>query len=107
MKRFFSFLLVLSVTLISTLINAQAPNGINYQAVIRNNTGTLSSNTPVAIRVSIRQTSTTGTIVYSERQNVTTDQFGLVNFVIGSGTCLLYTSPSPRDRQKSRMPSSA
>ena len=27
---------------------------------------------------------------------------------IGHGqTCLLYTSPSPRDRQKSRMPSSA
>ena len=25
----------------------------------------------------------------------------------GSGNCLLYTSPSPRDRQKSRMPSSA
>ena len=24
-----------------------------------------------------------------------------------TGTCLLYTSPSPRDRQKSRMPSSA
>ena len=26
---------------------------------------------------------------------------------IGSYDCLLYTSPSPRDRQKSRMPSSA
>ena len=26
---------------------------------------------------------------------------------VRSGTCLLYTSPSPRDRQKSRMPSSA
>ena len=25
----------------------------------------------------------------------------------GNLTCLLYTSPSPRDRQKSRMPSSA
>ena len=25
----------------------------------------------------------------------------------GGTTCLLYTSPSPRDRQKSRMPSSA
>ena len=24
-----------------------------------------------------------------------------------TSTCLLYTSPSPRDRQKSRMPSSA
>ena len=27
--------------------------------------------------------------------------------VLVVGTCLLYTSPSPRDRQKSRMPSSA
>ena len=35
-----------------------------------------------------------------------------VNHVFGTAkyytdTCLLYTSPSPRDRQKSRMPSSA
>ena len=27
--------------------------------------------------------------------------------IVHSSTCLLYTSPSPRDRQKSRMPSSA
>ena len=27
--------------------------------------------------------------------------------IIDVGCCLLYTSPSPRDRQKSRMPSSA
>ena len=27
--------------------------------------------------------------------------------VTETGSCLLYTSPSPRDRQKSRMPSSA
>ena len=32
----------------------------------------------------------------------------LVNIVISQFiSCLLYTSPSPRDRQKSRMPSSA
>ena len=30
-----------------------------------------------------------------------------VTFTDGSQDCLLYTSPSPRDRQKSRMPSSA
>lgn len=83
-----TILLLLSLSLIQTISYAQAPNGINYQAVIRNNTGALSANTPVAIRVSIRQTTATGTIVYSERQNVTTDQFGLVNFVIGSGTLL-------------------
>ena len=30
-----------------------------------------------------------------------------VNYVSQIGTCLLYTSPSPRDRTRSRMPSSA
>ena len=83
MKRILSFVLFTVVTVVFSSAKAQAPNGINYQAVIRNNTGTLMANTPTAIRVSIRQTTATGTIVYSERQNVTTDQFGLVNFVIG------------------------
>ena len=34
---------------------------------------------------------------------------GILAAVVGAPTvaCLLYTSPSPRDRQKSRMPSSA
>ena len=35
------------------------------------------------------------------------DNLGLSSEGSGSRTCLLYTSPSPRDRQKSRMPSSA
>ena len=35
-------------------------------------------------------------------QNVGEEKYGRGNFF-----CLLYTSPSPRDRQKSRMPSSA
>ena len=37
------------------------------------------------------------------------DQFGHAGTQAGGmgGGCLLYTSPSPRDRQKSRMPSSA
>ena len=30
-----------------------------------------------------------------------------VSSLVGYYACLLYTSPSPRDRQKSRMPSSA
>ena len=32
---------------------------------------------------------------------------GLIAGLVVSWICLLYTSPSPRDRQKSRMPSSA
>src|SRR5674476_741843 len=37
------------------------------------------------------------------------DAYEVVHSYSASGTftCLLYTSPSPRDRQKSRMPSSA
>ena len=31
----------------------------------------------------------------------------IIDLVPNNKTCLLYTSPSPRDRQKSRMPSSA
>ena len=31
----------------------------------------------------------------------------VIPFILVSTICLLYTSPSPRDRQKSRMPSSA
>ena len=39
--------------------------------------------------------------------NGVTNRFELKRFHTGNNTCLLYTSPSPRDRQKSRMPSSA
>ena len=36
------------------------------------------------------------------------DDFAAIKLVVeGSGACLLYTSPSPRDRSSSRMPSSA
>ena len=36
------------------------------------------------------------------------DKSSMADFmIIASGTCLLYTSPSPRDRTRSRMPSSA
>ena len=34
-------------------------------------------------------------------------ELGAVNVLTGEYTCLLYTSPSPRDVEESRMPSSA
>ncbi|NCU77559.1 MAG: hypothetical protein EBV59_11635, partial [Synechococcaceae bacterium WB7_1C_051] len=73
---------------------AQAPEGINYQAVIRKTDGTLVTNSLVAIRVQIKQNSATGTVVYAERQSVTTSNFGMVNMVIGQGTVILGTFPS-------------
>ena len=67
---------------------AQSPEGVNYQMVVRNFSNVLITNSPMAIRVQIRQTSATGTIVYSERHPVTTSAQGLVNLVIGGGTVL-------------------
>ena len=80
--------------LFSIFTFSQTPEGINYQAVIRTTSGTLVANSSVAIRVQIKQTSSTGTVVYSERQSVITSQYGLVNFVIGSGTVLSGTFSS-------------
>jgi hypothetical protein len=65
---------------------AQAPEGINYQAVIRDNTGTVIASTSVGISITIYQTSPTGTLVYEETFAPTTNGFGLVNLVIGQGT---------------------
>ena len=51
----------------------------------------------------VRKLKEKGVEVYFQKENIyTLDSKGELLI-----TCLLYTSPSPRDRQKSRMPSSA
>ena len=56
-------------------------------------------------------TYTSGTLVNANNNvsgNLTTAYTNRLSYQAeGITTCLLYTSPSPRDRQKSRMPSSA
>jgi len=84
---FFLCVALLSIQGIS-YAQSGAPNGINYQAVIRDNLGTLVANSPVAIRINIRQNSASGIVIFSEKHLVTTTQYGLVNFVIGAGTYL-------------------
>jgi len=49
----------------ATSLFALAPEGINYQAVIRTSSGNLVTNTLAAVRVQIKQNSSAGTIVYS------------------------------------------
>ena len=49
-----------------------------------------------------------GTLTYEDVTNV--DSVGVITArsgIQGIGICLLYTSPSPRDMRRSRMPSSA
>jgi hypothetical protein len=81
--RSFIFIFLLTFTFNSM---AQAPDGINYQAVIRNLNGTLVTGSNIAMRIQIKQGAANGNTVYQERHTITTSQQGLVNFVIGSGT---------------------
>jgi hypothetical protein len=70
--------------LVSTLAQAQAPNTINYQAVVRNSAGEVIKNQNVRFRLSVTE-GLNGATVYSETYQVTTNMLGLVNISIGSG----------------------
>ncbi len=72
---------------ISVGVFAQAPpSKMNYQAVARTSDGRLLTNEAVGLQVEILQGSATGTAVFTEAHNVTTNQYGLINIEIGSVT---------------------
>ena len=80
MTRF--FLISLFASLISLQAIAQTPQGINYQAVVRDANGDVINNQAVGLRISILQNNS---IVYQETHAPTTNDFGLANLVIGNG----------------------
>lgn len=65
---------------------AQSPQGIPYQAIVRNASGNIISNQAVKFRFSVHDSVATGTIVYKELHTLTTNLEGLVNVNIGQGT---------------------
>lgn len=74
-------LLTLFAFLLVHLSFAQAPQGINYQGVARNNVGAAIGMTTISVTVTIADGSTTH---YAERHAVQTDTFGLYSLVIGN-----------------------
>ena len=80
--------LVLSIlTFVYCLVGTgQDPESFNYQVIVHNVAGEVVASQSVSFRFSILTGSPNGTVVYSESQNVTTDQFGLVSLNIGYGT---------------------
>ena len=67
---------------------SQAPEAINYQAIVRDGAGAIIPNQSVGIQLSILQGSAAGTTVFQERFTPTTNAFGLVTMQIGTGTPL-------------------
>lgn len=82
MKKLYSILFFL---LITAFVSAQAPQGINYQAIALNGLGIPVSNQLIGVRLSILDQSATGTVIYQETHNPLTDATGLFSLVIGNG----------------------
>lgn len=78
--------LVIAALLLTLFSSAQTPQAFNYQAVVRNSDGQVAANQTVNFRITIRQGSVTGNIVYKEADLDTTNEFGLSTFAIGNGT---------------------
>ena len=72
------------------LLNAQAPQKMTYQAVVRSASGALVSNTSIGLKISILQGSSSGPILYSEvfTPNPLTNLHGLVSVNLGDGQVL-------------------
>lgn len=90
MKKLFT-LITFIITLIAT---AQAPQGFNYQATVRNSSGALITNQNVLFKFNIMLNSQTSLPVYSETHQAPTDDLGQVNLVIGTGTPTIGTFSS-------------
>jgi hypothetical protein len=82
MKKLF-ILLVFAITVIAT---AQAPQGFNYQATVRNSAGALIVNQNVNFKFNIMLNSQTSVPIYSETHFAPTDDLGQVNLTVGTGT---------------------
>lgn len=78
-------LLLLLAIVVATRLIAQVPQKMSYQAVLRNSSNTLITQTVVGMRISILQGSEVGTPVYVETQAPTTNINGLASLEIGTG----------------------
>ncbi|GAB5417980.1 MAG: hypothetical protein Crog4KO_14330 [Crocinitomicaceae bacterium] len=81
MKTLITLLAIFSFT----SLFAQSPQLMTYQAVIRNASDALVSNSPVGVQISILQGSPTGVASYIETHTPTSNINGLVTLEIGNG----------------------
>jgi hypothetical protein len=84
MKTFYAVLCLAIASL--TQLQAQAPQGFNYQATVRNSEGNLVVNSYVYFKFNVVQGSLTAVPIFTETHFVSTDDLGQVSLVIGEGT---------------------
>jgi hypothetical protein len=78
--------MVFALWLMAFATIAQSPNAIPYQGVARNASGEILPTQAIGLRISLRDVTAGGTIVYQETHTPTTTALGLFNINIGTGT---------------------
>jgi hypothetical protein len=66
-------------------LQAQVPQGISYQTVIRDGNGNILPDTEHSIQLTIRSSAPDGDVVYAEIHDTISNAYGMVNLVIGQG----------------------
>lgn len=79
---------------VSSSLYSQSPQGIPYQAVMRNADGSVMASSAVNLTFMIHDGTTSGTIVYQESHAITSNAQGLISCVVGNGTASLGTIES-------------
>ena len=87
MKKILFQNVIVTVTclLITSSLLAQSPQGIPYQAVMRNADGTVMASSAVSLTFMIHDGTANGTVVYQESHSLTSNAQGLVSCVVGNG----------------------
>ncbi len=90
MKKVLKFSMLMSMAiLLNVFVYAQsgAPDGINYQAVVRDGSNNVLANTVLTVKVGIYDgPSSAGVLLYEETHNVTSSAYGTINLIVGQGT---------------------
>jgi hypothetical protein len=79
------FLSLAFFLVISVLMYSQVPQGIPYQAVIRDTQGTPILNQSVSVKFSLHDQTADGAIVYEETHSTSTNGVGLFSLTFGAG----------------------
>ncbi len=82
------FLTILMLSTFSAIVFSQAPEIMNYQAVIRDSGGDLVTNSDIGVRIQILQTSEFGSAVYVETHSAASNSNGLITLKIGAGNII-------------------
>ena len=85
MKKITLILALATFLYVGNVLAQSGLTGINYQAVARNNDGTVLAKQNVKVRISILGGSTNGTVQYLENHDLITNTLGLFTLQIGKG----------------------